>query len=143
MLLFTERLKLLCKEKVEQLKLNNSESTVKATEDSGIISSSSLKKQGVNNNNFIRREFSNERMQEKRNEVSKTREEKEYLQKRTNEILIALASSATSRTEKFNLNILNKANFLISDVKSDVDSRTVISDSSMASHSSIGGRSGV
>lgn len=79
----------------------------------------------------VRSDVSEEKLKEKQDEVTKTIKEKEFLQKRTHELLSAMQAKNGKKSE-FPLS----KNFVISEIRSDVDSQTHVSDNSQQTQSS-------
>ena len=79
----------------------------------------------------MRSDISDERYKEKREEVNKTIKEREYLQRKTNEMIQAMQNEQIVGKNKMNSpHILHKGQCLLDDVKSDIDAYTVLSNSS-------------
>ncbi|CDW77808.1 UNKNOWN [Stylonychia lemnae] len=74
----------------------------------------------------------------KQEEMNKTIQEKEFLQKRTNDLIMAMQNKFVKKGGQIQNypNIVHKGLFIMSDIRSDIDNQTLISDNSMKTQTS-------
>lgn len=123
-LIIIQRLKVLAKERQNVIikNIKESDGAIKMIEST----SSQISRGCYSDIRSIKSEKSEERYKDKMDEVSKTIKEKEYLQKRTTELLEAIkknqGENKGSSLMVNNPQIIHKGKFLLQEVKSDIES---------------------
>eukprot|EP00347_Sterkiella_histriomuscorum_P024348 403331437 len=152
MLILIQRLKVLARERLNVIMNYLKDNSIFKLENQSISSGGELNQRQsrqvseMRNTNggpkSVRGEMSEEKYKLKQDEVQKTIKEKEFLQKRTADLLTAMQQKPSKKLGlgagvSTDPNIIHKGQFLISEIKSDVDNQTHVSDNSQKTQTSV------